>query len=115
MSIARLMPAIVVLVIGGFLVGTTAISGEKDTAEDTIVLKKVEVHKTKADGSSWDIMDGKPDLVVKIQNTSVADSKPWQSKEVTDSFTADYNAPTDIKVKVGQTLRFTVLDKDIAS
>src|SRR5262245_54932729 len=115
MSIARLMPAIVVLVIGGFLVGTTAISGEKDTAEYTIIIKKVEVHKTKADGSAWDIMDGKPDLVVKVQNTSVADSKPFQTKEETDSFTADYNTPTDIKVKLGQNLRFTVLDKDIAA
>src|SRR5262245_39574530 len=80
----------------------------------TVVVHRVEVEKTKANGEAWDINNGKPDLVVIVRNISDKDQKEFQTKEATDTFTAEYDAPTTIKARADQTLEFEVVDKDVA-
>lgn len=80
----------------------------------TIVLKKVEVKKTQKNGESWDINDGKPDLRVIIRNTSDKDAKEFESKEKTDVYSAEFNEPTTVKFRPGQTVEFHVVDVDVA-
>ena len=80
----------------------------------TVVVKKVEVEKTKADGKAWDIDEGKPDLAVTVRNVSRPEDKEFTTKTRDDTFSADLNEPTTIKVRPGQTLEFEVTDKDVA-
>lgn len=83
-------------------------------AEYTVIIKNVEVMTTNKDGNAWDVNDGKPDLCVIIRNTSVANSEAFTSKERTDTFQAEFNEPTTVKVSAGQTLDIQVVDKDVA-
>src|SRR4051794_34339224 len=100
------------------MTGTTTATAARAAADDdeayTVVIKKVSVKKTKADGSSWDINDGKPDLAVKVRNASDSKAKAYTTKTKDDVFEAEFNEPTNIKFRKGQTLEFEVLDIDVA-
>jgi hypothetical protein len=79
----------------------------------TVVIKKVQVEQTKADGASWDVNDGKPDLAVIVRNLDQKGDE-FTSKQHDDTFAADINQPSDLKFRVGQTIEFEVVDKDVA-
>jgi len=96
------------------LVNGHGVRAQDDTTTYTVVVKKVEVESTKEDGSAWDVDNGRPDLAVSIRNMSEADSKAFTTKTKDDVTTHEFDEPTTIKVKPGQTLEFTVLDKDVA-
>ena len=64
MKMARFFCALLLGAVSVSLVGSQAFSADDKTDEYTVIVKKVEVHKTKADGSSWDPMNGPPDLYV---------------------------------------------------
>ena len=64
------------LAILGLLLSGPAAFGADDKANYTVVIKRAEVKTTKADGSSWDINDGKPDLCVSVRNASVFTNRP---------------------------------------
>ena len=107
--------AAMVLAVCGLFAGNHAYSAGDSGKEYTIVVKRVEVKKTKADGSAWDIMDGAPDLFVRVSNVSVKGSKSFDTEVKDDTYTAEFNTPTNIKFVPGQTVRFEVIDKDIAA
>ena len=112
----RVMPAIVILTLWGLMPGnSTPVAVADDNAEYTVVIRKVVVKERKADGSHWDINEGKPDLRVKIRNGTVKDSKEYKTKEATDTFSHDFNETTDIRFKIGHKLEITVVDVDVAS
>ena len=94
-------------------VGGSAISGQEG-ASYTLVIKSVQVQTTNADNKSWDINDGKPDLMVIVRNQEDKDQKAFQTEEKTDTFSADFNAPTTIKARAGQNLEIEVVDRDVA-
>jgi len=97
------------------LVGDRALpAGDKDDYY-TVVIKRVEVHKTKADGSSWDPMNGAPDIYVRVQNATDKSTKAYETKVKDDTFVAEFNEPTNVKFKKGQQLHFEVMDKDTVS
>lgn len=106
------------LAIAALLALTVVVPGtQARVAQDTaytVVVKKVEVETTKKDGSSWDVDNGKPDLAVIIRNMSDKDSKTFTTKTKDDTFSAEFDEPTTIKVRPGQTLEFEVVDKDVA-
>lgn len=88
---------------------------EAARADDyTIIVKKVEVKTTKADGAAWDINDGKPDLSVSVRNVDEKDSKAYKTKTKDDVTSADVDETTTVKVRPGQTIEFEVLDVDAA-
>jgi hypothetical protein len=103
------------LLVAGSLVfgGLTLVAQEG--AEYAVVLKKVEVKTTNTNGNSWDVNDGKPDLMVMVRNLSDKESKTFKSKEKTDTFSTDFNEPTTIKLKAGQDVEFHVVDVDVAA
>ena len=80
----------------------------------SIVVVRAEIQKTKADGSAWDINDGKPDLAVKVRNIDVKDSKAFTTKTKDDTFSAEFKEQTTVKVRPGQTVEFEVVDRDVA-
>jgi hypothetical protein len=92
---------------------STAWAGKGDDYY-VVVIKKVQVHATNEKGNSWDINDGKPDLIVQVQNVSEKGSKAFETKEATDTFSFEFNTPTPVKVKADQVLKLRVLDKDVA-
>ena len=102
--------------------GSLALGGgkdDKDKVDDksaiyTVVIKSVSVQTTNADGGAWDVMDGKPDLAVIVRNLTDKDSDSYATKTKDDVFQAEYNEPTPIKAKAGDTLEFQVVDKDVA-
>lgn len=112
---ARFGIAALVLAISGLLVSSQAYSAGDSSTQYTLTIKKVDVKKTKADGSAWDIMDGAPDLFVRVSNDSVKDSKAFDTKVHDDIYTTDFNTPTSVRFNPGQTLFFEVYDKDIAA
>lgn len=93
---------------------TTATADDNDKKAMRVFLKKVVVSETNKDGKSWDINDGKPDIVVRIKNVSDDTIKEFTSAEKTDTFEATYDVAT-ILVSAGQSLRFVVEDKDVAA
>ena len=97
-----------------------ALSGLEIRAADestayTVVIKRAEVKTTKADGSAWDINDGKPDLAVHVRNLDVKESKRFTTKTKNDTFEAEFDEPTTVKFTAGQTLEFEVVDRDVAA
>jgi hypothetical protein len=80
----------------------------------SVVIKKVEVKMTDEKGDAWDINGGKPDLVVMVRNLSEKDSKPFRTEEKADTFVAEFNVPTTIRVRADQVLEFEVIDQDAA-
>ena len=89
------------------------VAADADTAY-TVVVKKVEVKETKKDGSSWDVDNGKPDLAVSVRNESDKDQKAFTTKTKNDTFSADFDEPTTLKIRAGQVLEIEVLDIDVA-
>jgi hypothetical protein len=87
----------------------------KDGATYTVIVHRLEVKQTNQDGNSWDINDGKPDLKVTVRNISEADSKAFETPQKEDTFSAEWNSPTTVKFRSGQTLEFVVLDGDVAA
>jgi hypothetical protein len=113
MTVASRTLALMAVLCLALLASQRAVADDKDTAY-TVIIKKVEVQKTKPDGSSWDINDGRPDLCVIVRNVSQKDSKEFETKTRDDTFSAEFNQPSTIKVRPGQTLEFEVVDKDVA-
>lgn len=113
MNVARLSIAALAALCLVLVDRQPAAAEDKDTAY-TVVVKKVQVKETKADGSAWDIDNGRPDLAVTVRNTSDKDQKDFTTKTRDDTFSAEFDEPTTIKVRPGQTLEFEVLDKDVA-
>src|SRR5262249_22772767 len=110
MNKVRLIGCLVAL---GLILGG-AVSRADDPGPDyLVVVKRAEVLKTKADGKSWDVNDGKPDLAVIVRNLDVKDSK-YETKVREDTFAAEFNELTTLKVRKGQTVEFEVVDKDLA-
>jgi hypothetical protein len=105
--------AAAVLTAGSLLFGGWAVFAVGE-ADYTVIIKKVEVKTTNANGNSWDVNDGKPDLAVIVRNTSDKESKTFQTKEKTDTFSAEFNEPTAIKFRQGHILEFQVVDRDVA-
>src|SRR5688500_2264930 len=91
--------------LGILALGLGAITAEADDAAKdglyTVVIKKVEVAKTQKNGSAWDVNDGKPDLRVIVRVVGEKDAT-FKTKEKTDTFSADFNEPTSIKFRMGQ-------------
>src|SRR4051812_9075419 len=85
-----------------------------EKAPYTIVIKSAKVKTTKADGSAWDINNGKPDLAVIVRNVDEKDTKPFQTKTKDDTFEATFDETASVKVRPGQTLEFEVIDVDVA-
>lgn len=113
-----LKTSLVALLALGLVFAGQTMAAEKendDTATYVVVIKSVSVEKTKKDGSSWDINNGAPDLSVIVRNASETDSKKFETKEKEDTFSAEYNTPTTVKVRADQTLEIHVVDNDVAS
>ena len=112
---SRIVTGAFVLAMAGLLFGSQAYSaGEKETAEWTIVIKSVEVKTTKADKSSWDVMDGAPDLFVRVRVDS-KEAKDYDTKVKDDVYKATFDEPTNVKFRIGQKVIFKVIDKDVAA
>lgn len=79
----------------------------------TITIHKLEVEKTNSKGASWDLNNGRPDLAVTVRNYSEKDSKSFTTKTKDDTFVAEFNEPTTVKFRIGQTIEFHVVDKDV--
>ena len=112
MNLPRLVTtalAALCLVLGG---GQRIAAADEDAY--TVIIKKVEVKTTKADGSAWDVDNGKPDLAVKVRNYSEKGSKTFTTKTKDDTFSAEFDEPTTVKFRKGQTLEFEVVDVDVA-
>lgn len=88
-----------------------------DVSKDvyTVVVKSVKVQTKKGNETSWDVDDGKPDLCVVVRNLDDKDDdkSKYKTKTKDDSYEADFNEPTTVKVRPGQTLEFEILDKDL--
>jgi hypothetical protein len=114
MSMLRL--TIGVLTVFGILIGSqipgAAAGGDKD--EYTVVINKVEIKKTKANGEAWDVNDGAPDLRVFVRNTTNKDEKAFETKEKKDTYSAVFDEPANFKVKKGQSIEIEVVDVDVA-
>lgn len=112
----RARMALGVLGVLGVIAFASSVPGqEKGNAEYTVVIKSVEVMTTNKDGNAWDINDGKPDLCVILRNTSLANSEEFKSKERADTYQAQFNEPTTVKIRAGQTLEIQVVDSDVAA
>lgn len=116
----RMVLAAAMLSIGGLLLGGQAFSGDKDKDKDsagdeyTVHINKVEVKTTKADKDSWDPMDGKPDLFVRVHNYTQK-GKSFDTKVVDDVYTAEFNVPSNIRFRLGDKVQFEVHDKDLVA
>ena len=102
----------------GFLavIGLTAgVPAVRADDEYTFHIKGCKVKETKANGDSWDPMNGKPDLVVQLRNLSRPDSKKFQTKEAPDTFENVFNVETGFRFKPGEEIEIQVLDRDVAS
>jgi hypothetical protein len=108
MNTARL--AFGFLAVLGLTVNVPAVKAD----EYVIHVKTCKVKETKANGDSWDPMNGKPDLVVQLRNLSQPDSKKYQTKEASDTFENTFNVDTGFRIKDGEELEIQVLDKDLA-
>jgi hypothetical protein len=78
-----------------------------------VVLRHVKVAETKADGSSWDVNGGKPDIIVTMKNLTDTAQKAVVTDEKTDTFEAAYESGM-VLVAEGQRLQIQVDDKDVA-
>ena len=110
MNTARL--AIGFLAVLGLTVGAPAVRADD---EYVVHLKGCKVKETKANGDSWDPMNGKPDLAVQLRNLSRPESKKYESPEAKDTFEHVYNIDTGFRLKAGDELEIQVLDKDIGT
>lgn len=117
MRVVRLTAVAALFAFGAALMlegGALSSAGEKGEGKTArVVLGKVKVSEKNKDGKSWDINDGKPDIVVRIKNLSDKTIKDWVSEEKADTFEAEYNAVT-ILATVGHKLQIEVVDKDLA-
>jgi hypothetical protein len=104
-----------VVALAGLILGSQAFSAGGEDVEYTIIIKKVDVKPTKSDGAAWDVMDGKPDLFVRVQNLDVKDAKSFDTKTHDDVNSASFDQPSDVKFRVGQKIQFQVNDKDVAA
>lgn len=112
---ARVTFAALVLGMSGLLVGGQAFSFEGEGTDYTLVVKKVDVKKTKADNSTWDIMDGAPDLFVRVSNNSEKGAKAFDTKVHDDKYTVVFDETTNVRFRSGQTISLEVIDKDVAA
>jgi hypothetical protein len=110
MNTARL--AIGFLAVLGMTAGAPAVRADD---EYVIHVKGCKVKETKANGDSWDPMNGKPDLAVQLRNLSRPDSKKYETPEAKDTFEHVFNIDTAFRVKAGEELEIQVLDKDIGN
>ncbi len=95
------------------LVVNQATAEDKDGAV-RVILKSLQVVETKSDGSSWDVNDGKPDIMISVKNLTDTTQKEVVSDEQKDTFNAKYDSRT-VLVSAGQKLRLLVEDKDAAA
>lgn len=95
-------------------VGTSATADDNDKKSMRVFLKKVVVSEKNKDGKSWDINDGKPDIVVRLKNVSDDTTKEFTSAEKTDTFEATYDVAT-VLIAADQNLQIIVEDKDVAA
>ncbi|MFO0968913.1 MAG: C2 domain-containing protein [Gemmataceae bacterium] len=112
MKTARLVSCAVVAAVAALLLGSQVFSADDKDDQYTVIIKKVEVKKTKADGSSWDPMNGAPDLYVTVRNNTDKSGKTYSTKVKDDTFVAEFNEPTTVRFKKGEQLHFEVMDKD---
>src|SRR5690606_34217745 len=103
------------LLLGSQLAFAQDNQANKDGDTYTVIIHRVEVKQTNQDGNSWDINDGKPDLQVTVRNLAEADSKAFETTQKEDTFSAEWNVPTNIKFRSGQGLEFVVQDVDVAA
>jgi hypothetical protein len=79
-----------------------------------VVLTTVKVAETKADGSSWDVNGGKPDIFVSMKNLSDKTQKEVVTDVKNDTYEATFNSKM-VLVAAGHRLRILVEDKDLAA
>ena len=97
-----------------FCLMLVATASADDKGAMRLVLGKVKVAETKADGkSAWDVNDGKPDITISVKNLTDTVQKEVVTESKDDVFEATF-AATTVLVSPGQKLRIQVLDKDIA-
>ena len=102
--------AAVCLVLGG----NTVVAEDAKDAQYTIVVHRVQVKTTKADGATWDINNGKPDLAVIVRNVDEKDVTGGRTKTKEEVFEATFDETLTTKVRAGQTLEIEVVDVDVA-
>jgi hypothetical protein len=80
-------------------------------AQDVVdlVIRRVEVETTKANGEAWDAFNGKPDLMV----TVASGRKRYTSSVAMNVFEHDFNAKA-LRVRAGAVVEFAVFDQDVA-
>lgn len=114
-NVIRFGTAGFLLVLGLTLVltGQPAAGGVGGKKAVRVVLGSVKVKATKANGDSWDINDGKPDIVVRLKNLSDKSIKDFASEDKEDTLVANYNVATILVIE-GQEVQIEVVDKDVA-
>lgn len=74
-----------------------------------LVLRKIAVEPTKANGEAWDAFNGKPDLMV----TVTSGRKRFTSSVVMNVLEHDFNVKA-LRVRAGALVEIVVIDEDVA-
>lgn len=82
-----------------------------DDAGYAVCLASLQVEKTKASGSAWDVGGGLPDLMVLVSNER--SGKTFISKVKKDTDVVTYDKAPILEVSEGDILDFLVLDEDL--
>lgn len=78
-----------------------------------VILHKVQVGATDRNGKAWNLINGKPDIVVRLWNVSDSSVARFESERVVTTLQADFNAHETVLVKEGQELQIDVIDKGL--
>ena len=108
----QLIKKFAILTLAVALLATTTITAKAAEGEHVVVIKSVSVKKVNKEGEAWDINNGAPDLMVVVRNSSERDSKEFKTEEKEDTYAANFNAVTTVKLRADQELTIEVIDVD---
>lgn len=110
MDTPRIMGVLLMVVV---FMGQRGSFSPQDDAEFQLLIRKIQVKPTDANGNAWDANDSKPDLVVTVRNLSEKSLSPLRTKARTATSVAIINDATGLKFRQGDQLVFRVVDQDL--